>query len=430
MVVLNSIKAANDLIGKRAIYADRVRLEMAGELVGWSSGVAFIHYGDRWRRYRRIIHSAFNNGVVDQYQTSQQRVVVEYLNDLLETPDNFVQSIRLMSSKLIMWVMYGIRVKDAQDEYVVLTEEAIKQLNEVITPGAEMVELFPSLRHVPAWVPGAGFQHRAKIGRETARKMADAPLEHVKQQLASGNATSCFTTTALQENTYEGAEEDIKFIGVSMSAAAADTTISTLTSFFLAMIMFPEVQKRAQAEIDRVVGTKRLPSFSDQQDLPYIECLIKELLRWRVVLPLGIGHRLTQDDYYEGFYIPKGSLVVANIWGITQDETMYPDPHRFWPERFEGKDNDILDPFSYTFGLGRRICAGMHFAKATLYLNIVSVLATFDISKAVDEHGREILPDLSDTGSIINHPLPFKCRITPRSTAAATLVRTAVVHES
>ncbi|KDQ17553.1 hypothetical protein BOTBODRAFT_155572 [Botryobasidium botryosum FD-172 SS1] len=430
MVVLNSIKAANDLLGKRAIYADRMRMEMAGELMGWSNSVTLIHYGDRWRRYRRIIHPAFNSGVVDQYQSSQQRVVVEYLNDLLQAPDSFVQSIRLMSSKLIMWVMYGIRVRDAQDEYVVLSEEAIKQLNEVIPPGAAMVELFPFLRHIPAWVPGAGFQRRAKLGRETARKMADAPLEYVKQQLALGSATPCFATKALQENTYEGAEEDIKHIGASMSAAAGDTTVSTLTSFFLAMALFPEVQKRAQSEIDRVVGTGRLPSFGDRQDLPYIQCLIKELLRWRVVLPIGIGHRLTEDDYYEGYYIPKGALVVANVWGISQDESVYPDPQRFSPERFEGEKNNTLDPFSYTFGLGRRICAGMHFANATLYLNIVSVLATFNISKALDEHGREIEPDLTDEGGIINHPLPFKCRITPRSTAAANLILTAVLHDS
>jgi len=187
--------------------------------------------------------------------------------------------------------------------------------------------------------------------------------------------------------------------------------------------MFPEVQKRAQAEIDRVVGDKRLPSFGDQKDLPYIECIIKELLRWRVVLPLGVGHRLTHDDDYEGFYFPKGSMIVANVWAISKDEEMYPDPHRFWPERFEG-ENNVLDPYTYAFGFGRRICAGMHFAKGTLYLTIASILATFDISKAVDEQGREILPDMSDTGGIISHPPPFKCRIIPRSPAAATLIST------
>ena len=84
--------------------------------------------------------------------------------------------------------------------------------------------------------------------------------------------------------------------------------------FFLAMALHPEVQAKAQAELDAVVGPDRLPEFSDRTALPYLNAVIKEALRWQNVLPLGVIHRSMADDEYNGYFIPKGSLVLANIW--------------------------------------------------------------------------------------------------------------------
>ena len=80
------------------------------------------------------------------------------------------------------------------------------------------------------------------------------------------------------------------------------------------MAMHPEKQKKAQAELDAVIGPTRLPEFADEDSLPYICALIKELLRWRSVVPLGIPHRSVEEDQYRGYRIPKGSIVIANIW--------------------------------------------------------------------------------------------------------------------
>ena len=83
------------------------------------------------------------------------------------------------------------------------------------------------------------------------------------------------------------------------------------------MASFPEVQERARAELDAVVGQHRLPEFSDQESLPYINALVKELLRWRSVVPFGVPHCSLEDDEYRGYLIPKGSLVVSNIWCVS-----------------------------------------------------------------------------------------------------------------
>ena len=83
---------------------------------------------------------------------------------------------------------------------------------------------------------------------------------------------------------------------------------STQTFFILAMTLHREVQEKAQAEIDRVIGSDRLPTFEDRRSLPYVEAVYREVLRWRPVAPLGFPHCTTADDVYNGFYIPKGGL--------------------------------------------------------------------------------------------------------------------------
>lgn len=97
-------------------------------------------------------------------------------------------------------------------------------------------------------------------------------------------------------------------------------TISVLSSFFLALLLYPDVQRRAQAEIDQAIGRSRLPAFRDRPDLPYVDAVCKELLRWRLVLPLGVAHATTEDDVYKGYFIPKGTTVLPNTWCVLTPE--------------------------------------------------------------------------------------------------------------
>lgn len=150
-----------------------------------------------------------------------------------------------------------------------------------------------------------------------------------------------------------------------------------MQGFFLAMAMFPEVQRKAQAELDAVVGHDRLPTFKDQASLPYVNALLKELLRWHTVTPIGVPHCSVTDDEYNGYYIPAGSIMTVNVWyvrpflvnrdqltcldlsrALSRDPEVFPDPESFIPERFLDA-NGKLDPRSneltdFTFGFGRR----------------------------------------------------------------------------
>ena len=80
------------------------------------------------------------------------------------------------------------------------------------------------------------------------------------------------------------------------------------------MSLSPDVTRKAQEEIDRVIGNDRLPTSMDRPNLPYIEAVVKEVLRWHPVAPMGLPHTSTTEDVFEGYLIPKGSMVIANIW--------------------------------------------------------------------------------------------------------------------
>ena len=93
-------------------------------------------------------------------------------------------------------------------------------------------------------------------------------------------------------------------------------TAATLVAFICAMILHPEVQKRAHAELDRVVGPGRLPEHTDRAALPYVDALVKEMIRWHNVGPLGVAHRCMEEDVYRGWRIPKGAIVMPNAWWV------------------------------------------------------------------------------------------------------------------
>lgn len=146
---------------------------------------------------------------------------------------------------------------------------------------------------------------------------------------------------------------------------------------------------------------------------------------WNPPVPLGVPHCLAQDDIYNGYFLPKGASVISNIWAISRDPSIYPDPDAFRPERFEEMDAETLemyDPRKYVFGFGRRICTGRYVADLSIWLAAVNILATMDIKKARDTFGAEIEPEFSFVTALTRYPREFICSIRPQAPAAAELI--------
>jgi len=129
------------------------------------------------------------------------------------------------------------------------------------------------------------------------------------------------------------------------------------------MALYPQVQKKAQKALDDLLAGQRLPEFSDFASIPYLAAVVNEVLRWHPVTPFAIYHASNQDDTYNGYFIPKGSYMVANAWAILHDESIFgPDTDKFVPERFMKDDKNATGPdisdVDLAFGFGRRACPG------------------------------------------------------------------------
>ena len=168
------------------------------------------------------------------------------------------------------------------------------------------------------------------------------------------------------------------------------------------MVAFPEAQSRAQAELDAVVGRARLPTFADAPRLPYVRAVIREVLRWRPVARLA-DHAATEDDLYDGMFIPKGATCTANIWQCNHDRAVFgDDADDFKPERHLGDNGELLPGPKETnqeghvsFGFGRRACVGRHLANDSLFIFTARILWAASLKCPRDENGKERLPDMS-----------------------------------
>lgn len=433
MVVLNTLKAAQDLMEQRSVnYSCRPRFVLLAEMMGWDSSLPQLPYGPRFRKHRRLILDHFNRGV-NSFRPTQRDEAYILLRDLLETPDAFLQHIRRFAAGTIMKITYGHTVRSNDELYVRLAEEAGMDTVTGGSPGSVLVDFFPALRHIPTWMPGAGFKRHALRTRIKVRNMHDTPYEMVRKATAAGTAIPSFTSTLISDNLAAGTspvhdEEDIKGVAGTLYGAAADTTSATLATFFLAMILHPEVFAKAQAEIDRVVGTDRLPDFQDRTSLPYVESLVKEVYRWHCPVPLAVPHRSIKDDQYRGYDIPADTMIIPNVWAMTRDEQMYPEADLFNPERFmnqNGKEADQTDPRDFIFGFGRRECPGKVFADANVWLVSACIIAAFQAPISRNEFGEKVVPPTQFTSGFVRHPVPFACDIKPRS-----LLHSGVIHDA
>ncbi|KAJ7844085.1 putative monooxygenase [Mycena olivaceomarginata] len=136
----------------------------------------------------------------------------------------------------------------------------------------------------------------------------------------------------------------------------------------------------------------------------------------------SIPHALRQDDIYDGMHLPKGSLVIPNIWHMLHDPTVFPNPMEFNPDRYQGLDSEMDKITNVMFGFGRRACPGKNFAEATFFAIVSTVLATCEILPVRDSEGHTVVPHVSYSSGTISFPSSFKCDVKCRSPEAYDLL--------
>ncbi|KAF8174079.1 cytochrome P450 [Pholiota molesta] len=387
VIILNSLEDANELFEKRSHnYSSRPVTPMYN-LMGLTFSTALKTYGPEWRQHRRILQQTFKQ---------------DY------------------AGAIVLSVTYGYDVAPKNDHLVTLLESTRPAFSLGTSP-RWMINTFPILRYIPRWLPGTGFKNYASSVKKVVTEQREAPFKYTADSLASGS-TRISVISSFLENCHS--EMDVKILKEAAATGYGAGTASSIMNFFIAMITFPDIQKKAQSEIDRVIGGDRLPNYDDQLSLPYVTAVLREVVRWKPLVPLGLPHASKNDDIYQGYYIPKDTALHPNVWAMTRDSEKYKDPEAFNPDRFFDENGDLNnDDIGYAFGFGRRICPGRHLGTASVWLAIATILSTFTIGKDKDSSGNELPFEakFTETG-VISYPLPFKCSVTPRSDRARQLI--------
>ncbi|KAF9227185.1 cytochrome P450 [Gyrodon lividus] len=419
VLIINSAKVARDLLELRSTkYSDRPQLATVGHRYGIETGTIFMPYGDTWRLHRRIYHQALNPEASLNYRPMQLRKARQMLVNLVGDSKCFPAHLYTYSTSVIMSIVYGHNPAPTNDPLVEFAEKGMEAIVKAARPEtAALLKMFPFLLKLPTWMPGS-FKAEAAQAKQYADDFRRIPFRMVKEKMASGTDTPSMVSNAIRNNESKGNLPEVTDAIINTSpvayGAASDTTAFSLQVFVLTMVLFPEAQRKAQKEIDAVVGRNRLPNFDDRPSLPYVEALMRESSRWHPVAPLAVPHATTTEDVYEGMYIPKGLAIAHN-------EETYPEPFQFLPERFLKEDGTLTeDNVPYAFGFGRRICPGKYVADASLWIAIVSMLALFDFLKEKDEQGNDIDFQPKFTSEVTSRPEPFPCRIIPRRSASDT----------
>ncbi|KIL66927.1 hypothetical protein M378DRAFT_23224 [Amanita muscaria Koide BX008] len=429
IVVLNKMEDVAELMERRSSKYSGRPASPISKLLDIEMMTALLPYGSTLRKHRKFLEENLRKDVVHRYRQLVTEKVHIFMEQLLQDPVGFDEHCNTLSTSVSLATTFGYDViaGKKKDPFVEAGQYAIASTSEIILPGRTLVVVLPFLRHIPPWFPGAATQRFCAQIRDAYVRYRIGSFEYVKRNMAAGIAKDCIAKRLLERSDLStgpfGDEEILTNAVLNLYVAAVETTQIALVIFILAMTVHPLEQHRAQHEIDRVIGSDRLPTFDDRSSLPYVEALYREVLRWRPIAPLAVPHSTDADDALLNS-VPSRLHCLA----ITRDSTTYPDPEEFRPERFFKEDGTLIDDnIRYVFGFGRRICPGEHMADLVMWLMMASVLAMFNISKAKDEDGNVIEVDASAesfTDAIGSRPLPFKCSITPRS-HAESLIRDA-----
>lgn len=405
IIILGNAKSADDLLNKRGkIYSDRPRLVMGAECLSKGRRILLMPYGPKYRDHQKIMSTHLNFKDSNSYRPLQDLESRQLLLGMLSTND-FQSQIQRYTASLTFSFLYGKRLPTGREVEI----ESVKTINYRFLlagqVGAWIVDLIPVLNYLPRslapWKRTADEWHAFEscfYQDCLSRARESKTWNYSKQALSTAEARKMQPI-------------DIAYDMGVIYEAATDTTFMALETFIMAAVLHPDVMRTARKELDEVVGPSRIPSFEDRSRLPYIEAIMKELMRWRPVTAGGVPHAIAQEDEYMGYRIPKGATVIGNHWSISLDEDVFDQPYDFEPQRWLDSPNMP----EVGFGFGRRVCTGQHVARNSLFIVIARLLWGFEIVHQYDAAGNRIeIDNMAMTQGFTSGPMPFLAKFKVR----------------
>ncbi|KAH9991551.1 cytochrome P450 [Russula vinacea] len=422
-VVISNARIAKDLlVSNGAIFSSRKQYFIKSQTILRGRAITAAPYNDKWRLHRRIATQLLTPKAIQGYASVldyEAHILIRsmyYETAMGKLPINPAHFVGRYALNNMLTVSFGTRTDSTADP---LTESALALATEFMGltgPLSNIVDFIEPLQ----WIPTTT-RSRARRLHDGIVEVYGAMIMRVKARMDAGeDVPDCLVKTLLLAQEQEKMDwEDLCMLAVAFNIGGIHSTAGVIMWFLALISSHSEVQTRAHAELDSVIGRDAWPSAEDKQRLPYIQAIIKEVERAHAPFWVPPPHYSTEDFVYNGMYIPKNTALILNCYGIHHNEKKYPDSFAFKPERFLGDTltcaessnlPNAMDRDHWAFGAGRRICPAIHVAERELWLAISRLLWAYDIRSLP---GEPISLEGYD-GQSSRQPQPYRIALTPR----------------
>ncbi|XP_021738349.1 isoflavone 2'-hydroxylase-like [Chenopodium quinoa] len=425
VLLLSSPEAIEECLVKNDVFVDRPRL-LPGKHGGNNyTNMAWSPYGKHWKNLRRIaaveILSPQRLQILSGIRTEVARSFIRrMIKDITENGG----IVEMKSAIFGLTLDNMMRMLIGKSNYVEARGgmEASRRFQKTMegsfrVSGVNNLEDFlPILKYFRVFL-GSPEEFMKKLTKERNTFMQGLMLEHRELErvgnLSDGRKRAMIhVLLSLQkEDPQYYSDEMIGSLILALFQGGTDTSAATVEWVLSLLLNNPKVLKKAQEEIDTNVGNTRLVEESDKNNLPYLQCIINETLRMYPTGPLGLPRESRGDCYVGGYYVPKGSMLIYNIWAVHNDPNIWDDPRNFKPERFLDLEKTTLGYKFMPFGTGKRVCPGEHLANKMIWLAVAILIQCFDWERTSND-----LIDMEESGglSLVKLvPLCVKCGLRP-----------------
>uniref|UniRef100_A0A2P2I2W4 Cytochrome P450 2L1-like n=1 Tax=Hirondellea gigas TaxID=1518452 RepID=A0A2P2I2W4_9CRUS len=390
-VILFDYKTSKEVMA-RADMAGRPDIFKAFSIDEQKTGGIALSEGPQWQHDRRfMLRNLRNLGMGKTYLEDAVHVeaeaLVEDLKKYDQQPIAYPDSFRTAALNII-WQMTASRRYDLRSEEVKLIYEASKDLQSSSMALTMMPFFFPFLRKLPNILQKIFFkQNLVDAFIEKMRATITKTVDEHEEQLDLDNPRDLIDEYLKEMKEQEHDKETLYRKGALLQIvndlfdAGSDTINTTIKWVVYVLARYPQVTKKIQHEIDEVVPRDRMVSLQDKPNLPYVEAFITEILRFSSLTGLNVEHTAMQDTTIEGYFIPKGTVVVNSNYAIHFDPQYWDQPHNFSPERFIDEDGKFQAPKEgfFAFSSGRRQCPAETLARMEVFLFATAIIQNLEI---------------------------------------------------
>jgi len=405
-VVLNDKESITEALVKQStVFAGRrIGYNISNILNTNLYGIIAKQYSSDFRKYHQQVLSAlrefgFGTRMMEERIMLEGRQLIDLLKKFNGSPQNPAHLFSACSLNVIASIIFGQRLSQSDPKLTKLADSFFLCL----VSKRRYLDYCPALRFLP--------KYRA-VMKEAFEHM-DEQIDFISEELDKSLTSSegSFTKLFIERHGEQYSRDEIRFMLRDLLIAGTETVSVSLQWALVLLANHPDIQKRLHEEVDSVLSDGRWVSLDDMSQLPYVEACILELTRLKSVIPLSLAHLTSDDAYVGGYFIPKGTTIIPNLYGANKDPDEWPEPDTYRPERFLDESGKICGKSRIiNFSLGKRSCLGEFLARQELFLFFTSLVQKFNI---LPPEGESKI-DCNEYYLVNLFPTPFKVRLIAR----------------